>query len=81
MSDINKLVAEMQAIQFLRSIGYVVSDKRDGRLVLSWNEIDAEDGFRERALEKIKAQITVDHIQFVKTIDGPYISSARLYLL
>ena len=84
--SILKTYSDLDMIRELTRRGYTVRHMDEARKPLSWHRtLPFPEGvdFRSEALEKLREQLTADHIQFTtrQAIDGPEIQSATLRVL
>jgi len=63
---------EAEMVKALQERGYIVRHKNEASVVLSWNRtqpMPADVDFNKEALQKIRDQITLDHIEFTTRPD------------
>lgn len=77
---------DLLLIEELKRRGYIVRHAREARSPLSWHRTSPfpkEVDFRSEAVEKLREQLTPEHIVFSTrdAIDGPEIHSATLHIL
>ena len=77
--------SDQEMIDHLREHGYIVRHKSEAQTNLLWNRLEpipADVDFKAEALEKLKEQITLDHIHFGSRpmTDGKSVRVAALRL-
>jgi hypothetical protein len=77
--------SDQEIIDYLSERGYIVRYKHDAQAKVLWNRLEpipADVDFKAEALEKLKEQITVDHVHFGSrpTTDGKTVRVATLRL-